>query len=168
MAAGLYLENRMKTIVISSGEIALVDDDDYEALSQYKWTLQVNRNNRYAARWKVVGKRTYKIFMHRSIMNFPEGSEIDHINHNGLDNRKENLRLTHKSGNQQNARIRRDNKSGYKGVRWYKRDKRWQSSIMVDYKAIHLGYFDDPKAAAFAYNQAAIRYFGENAFQNII
>jgi hypothetical protein len=105
--------------------------------------------------------------MHRLIMGAEPGQEIDHINGNGLDNRKENLRVATRKENQQNRHITWGN-STYKGVYWEKQKNKWRARIFVSGKCVHLGFFLTEKEAAVAYNQGAIKYFGSFACLNII
>lgn len=88
---------------------------------------------------------------------------VDHINLNGLDNRRGNLRLCTDGQNKANGRIRRDNTSGYRGVYWNASANKWQAYISVNSKRLYLGVFSDPWDAAVAYNDAALKHFGEFA-----
>jgi len=101
--------------------------------------------------------------MHRLIMNAQPGEQVDHINHNTLDNRKPELRLCTKSQNQHNVGKRQDNTSGFKGVTWHKRDQKWQARIMKSGKDKHLGNFDTPELAYEAYCRAAAELHGQFA-----
>lgn len=100
-------------------------------------------------------------------MKVGEGQLVDHINHNGLDNRKANLRLATAAQNARNRQKCKSKKtSKYKGVCWHKRDKKWTGRILVNSKSIALGYFEDEKEAARAYDRAARKYYGEYAEPN--
>ncbi len=90
---------------------------------------------------------------------------LDHINRDRVDNRTDNLREATASENSQNQSMYKNNKSGFKGVSWFKRDKKWVAQIKIDGKKKHLGYFDCKVEAAIAYNEAAIKHHGE--FANI-
>lgn len=152
----------MKKIQTSKpNEFAIVDDEDYEYLNQWKWSY----SNGYAI------KRNQKssIGMHRLILKVPNNMVIDHINHNRLDNRKENLRICSKKQNSYNQKWKKENNySKYKGVTWAKHTKRWKVSIKKDSKTKFLGYFNSEIEAAKKYNEAALTYFGEYAKLNII
>ena len=153
----------MKEIVLSNGEVSLVDDEDFEWLSKYHWHISVG----YAATTMVIEKGKYKKkLMHRLIMKEPEGKEIDHINRNRLDNRKENLRIVNSKQNSWN--IDKKNKdlssSKYKGV--YSVNGKFGTSIYRDYEKIYIGHFTNEIAAANAYNYYAKVYHGEYAVLN--
>ena len=149
-----------KLIHLTQGKLAIVDDEDYEYLNQWKWRIS---SSGYARRNSKSNNKLIEIRLHRVITNCPEDKQVDHINGNRLDNRKENLRIcTHKQ-NSYNKSKKRTNKSGYKGVYWCTTSKKWRSRIACDGKEIHLGYFDDIKEAAIHYNNAALKYHGEFA-----
>jgi len=156
----------MKTIELNKGFTALIDDDDYELVSRYKWYVQKVCYCYYAiAHSKTVnGKRT-TLRMHRLITGVNIGTQVDHINHDGLDNTRGNLRTCTQSENQQNKRSK-NGTSKYKGVHLRNGSKKWRSSIRVSKKLIDLGCFTSETEAAIAYNTAAIKYFGEFACLN--
>jgi hypothetical protein len=100
-------------------------------------------------------------------MNAPEGMVVDHINHNGLDNRKVNLRFATRAENARYARKTKNKfSSNYKGVHYIKRAKRWRTMITFEDKTIYIGQFRDEISAAKAYDRAAKKYFGEFACLN--
>jgi len=112
----------MKEIPITQNKIVLVDDEDYEKMIKYKWQSLRAWSTFYAVRIiKVKDKRTV-LYMHRYIMELVHGDEqiVDHVNRNGLDNRKINLRLVTPALNNLNQKIRKDNSSGYRGVGGYR------------------------------------------------
>jgi len=105
--------------------------------------------------------------MHRQIMNCPMDMVIDHINHNGLDNRRANLRLATRQQNSWNIKKRPGKKSSqFKGVSFCKRDKRWEAYIIYGKKHIFIGRYDDEETAARAYDTKAKELFGEFAYPN--
>ncbi len=160
-------------IPLSQGLYTLVDSEDYEWLNQWKWCAEKRRNNFYAAR---KSPRPYRehILMHRLILNPPDGFESDHINHCGLDNRRENLRACTNAQNSQNRRTRKGGTSQYKGVYWHKGQKykgrqyqgKWSARIQHFNKPLYLGEFDDEIEAAKTYDAKAKELFGEFANTN--
>lgn len=158
----------MKQIELTQGQIALIDDEDFDLVSQYKWYTDKTKKTIYARahnRKKNNGNQE-KVKMHRLILNPPDGLHTDHINGNGLDNRRSNLRACTKAQNAQNQRHKTGGSSKYKGVCWHKLTKKWHASIGIDGKIKYLGLFIDEKEAAKAYNNAADANFGEFARLN--
>jgi len=159
----------MKEIKTTNGFPFIVDDEDFEYLSQFSWC---NDSNGYAVKRATTKDGTSTTEkMHRMIMNAKPGEVIDHINGNPNDNRKGNLRIVTQSDNRKNNKMYSTNKTGYKGVAIYKVRgvfKGYSAQITVDYKKIHLGVFHSKIEAAKAYNAAAKNYFGEFARLNNI
>ena len=147
-------------IQLSQGKFAIVDDEDYEWLSQWKWCAYRRGCNIYAARMgkKLKGKQE-TIHMHIEIIGKKEGFVTDHINGNGLDNRRENLRHVTRRQNQQNRH--NETTSKYPGVSWAKRDRMWTSNIFINGRLKHLGYFNNEADAYNAYCKA-VTANGEN------
>lgn len=150
----------MKKILLTKNKFVLVDSEDFERISLHSWCLS---SNGYAKRGVFNQNKT--ILMHREVMNLKAGI-IDHINGDKLDNRKSNLRLCTISLNGANTRIASNNTSGYKGVHWDTRDKKWLAKICVNQKSMNLGRYENKMDAAVAYNEAAKVYFGEFARLN--
>jgi hypothetical protein len=168
----------LKEIKLTKGYAALVDDADYEWLSQYNWRAHPDKRkdgtikNIYADRkvGKKEGLKTQKQAMHRAIVGVTSPDvEVDHKDGNGLNNQRYNLRST-ENQNQHNAKLRKDNTSGFKGVHWLLfpngKDGRWVTRIQVKGKRVVIGCFTDPMKAACAYDMAAVKYFGEFAHCN--
>jgi hypothetical protein len=157
----------MKKLKLSQGKFAVVDDEDYEELAKYKWRAQKGGYTFYAVRSSYLkdGKHNV-ILMHRVILDAPKGMFVDHINGDGLDNRRCNLRLCTHAENIRNSKTRRDNTSGYKGVYLLKHDRKWCACLSVNGVTRHLGRFTTPEAAARAYNEAAEKYYGRFARTN--
>jgi len=121
----------------------------------------------YVARTININGKYKKISMHRQIIGkIPIGKEVDHINHNGFDNRRCNLRICSRSQNAKNSKIRKNNTSGYNGVTFDKRAKKWRAQIWKDNCRIHIGLFEDKKIAARAVDKKAVELFGEFAVLN--
>jgi hypothetical protein len=160
----------MKTIKLTQGAEAIVDDEDYLWLSKSKWYLS---NTGYAVRQVSAGyyKQTL-LAMHRAIYikkygEIPEGKEIDHINSIRLDNRQINLDAVTRGQNMANRKANKKSTSPYKGVIWHKASSKWLVKINVSGKRIHLGIFTSEIEAAKAYDTAAIKYRGEYARTNL-
>lgn len=148
---------------------AIVDDEDFDYLNQFKWGIDkvlVNGkiNNFYV---KKRGEKGSSLRMHRLIMNPPKGMVIDHINGNGLDNRRRNLRICTQSQNMQNQKKGKGS-SIYKGVYLEKKHKykKYLASIKLDKKNIFIGYFHTEHQAALAYDLWANDLFGKFAKTN--
>ncbi len=160
----------MKQIKLTQDKVALVDDEDFETLNKYKWhysRYSPHFENGYAKRRNPNGKPAL-IRMQHMILPLKKGYMVDHKNGNGLDNRRENLRLVTKSQNMMNCGLQRNNKSGYKGVCWHESNKKWRAQIFVNGRQYFLGLFKNKKDAARAYNDAAPHYHGEYAYLNKI
>ena len=150
-----------KKINLSQGKIAIVDDEDFDELNQYRWTYDATG---YAHR-KIGGrKNSKKIYLHRIVVKAKDGEVVDHENGNRYDCRKENLRIATRSQNAQNQKTRIDNTSGFRGV-FYKneswRRKKWYAKITVNTQVKHLGHYLTAEEANVAYTEAAQEYFGE-------
>lgn len=125
----------MRTLELSQGKQAFVDNIDYSRASQYKWYLSVKR---YAAT-RIDGRITY---LHRYIMNPPKDKSVDHINGDGLDNRRSNLRVvTHQQNTMNRTKLNKNNTSGFRGVCWDKRVNKWTAYITIDGKRKTIGVF---------------------------
>ena len=155
----------MKEIKLTQGKTAIVDDEDFEEVSKYKWYCHGGYAERVVAR---DGERQTSVRMHVSIMGGKAGFEIDHINGNPLDNRKENLRHVTGAQNQHNQNARGGGTSKYKGVSWKKTDKRWRSQITIGGKVYCLGSYKSEQDAAYVYNAWAESFFGNCARLNVI
>lgn len=151
-----------RLILLTQGKFAIVDAEDYDWLSQYKWCAAKDKEAFYAHR----GNGGTTVSMHRAIMRAPKGMMCDHKNHNGLDNRKGNLRLCTSAQNQYNKRPKKGCASRYKGVVLRSNRKRWRAKIGFSRKRIHLGDFANEIQAALAYDDKAIGLFGEFAWLN--
>lgn len=157
----------MKEIKLTQGKVALVDDDDFEYLNQWKWTGLKKGKTFYAVR-NDKGKR---IYMHRQILCVTASNIlVDHEDHNGCNNQRYNIRKCNKSQNQCNIGAYSTNTSGYKGLYYDKRNSlnRWTAYIMVNGKRTFLGSFNSKEDAALEYNKKATELHGEFANLNIL
>lgn len=168
----------MKEIPLTQGKVALVDDEDFERVNQWKWNAELHKTRAgtestwYAKRipWDSVSKRSLpKIYMHRFVVGLSDASvRIDHRDRNGLNNQRSNLRLSTPSQNHANSIMNSRNTSGFRGVHWDKNRLKWEAQIRCGEKRIHLGRFETKAEAAIAYNNAAVAHFGEFATLNQI
>ena len=156
----------VNVIKLTQGKYAIIDSEDFERINKHKWYTFYDNWNWYAVRniRKVNGKRTMQR-MHRVIMNCPEGLEIDHRNHDTLDNRKCNLRICTHAQNHYNKKSQKGI-SKFKGVSWHKRHKKWAAYIGLNNKDIYLGLFINEIDAAKAYDKKAKELFGDFAYLN--
>ena len=151
-----------KLMPLTQGEFTIVDADDFKWLNQYKWHVRKHKNVSYAE----TQKNGKLIKMHRMLLNAPPHLFVDHRDHNGLNNRRYNLRLCTNQQNLYNCRPRQGGTSRYKGVYRDKRGKKFVARIVADGKRHSLGYFDDEIEAAVAYDLKAIQFFGQFAYLN--
>lgn len=142
----------MKTIELTKGKSATVDDIDYDTLSKYSWYTNICG---YAVRNSYADGKHSTIIMHRVVMDATKGLEVDHINGDKLDNRRDNLRICTRSENQCNVGKRTHNTSGFKGVNWYPKYQKFRAYIGVNSKWKHLGYYTTAEEASAVYQSAA-------------
>jgi len=156
----------MKLIQLTRGRVAMVDDDDFPRLSQFRWRYSGSITHGYAARVIYVNKRQVTIWMHREIMSAPEGIEVDHRSGNRLDNQKNNLRLATHAENSRNQPVRSNNKLGVKGVCLTRQKDKYRATITLNGKPKQIGVFPTIQEAKEAYDKAAPLYHGEFASLN--
>jgi HNH endonuclease/AP2 domain len=155
-----------RTIPVGQGQFAIVDQDDYERVTEYKWYAVKHPTRSVFHVTGYIASFGFYMPLHRFILNAPRGTQIDHRDGNPLNNRRENLRFCTAAQNAQNSRKPKTNTSGFKGVNWDKRRQNWVARIKCNSKAIHIGVFKDPVLAAHAYDHAARRYHGPFARLN--
>jgi hypothetical protein len=158
----------MKEIQLTQGKIALVDDEDYEHLKQYKWYANKRCNTFYALRNKWANGEHSIIFMHREILGLVKGDGkiADHRDRDGLHNWKENLRIVTPIVSILNRRENKNNTSGYRGVSWNKNAKKWVVHIGINGEDVYCGLYADPVIAALTYDSKAKKYHGDEAILN--
>jgi hypothetical protein len=156
-----------RKIRLTEGKFTIVDPQDFYWLNNFDWCAKKYRGCFHAVRFNNHSDKEPMILsMHRQIMNPPPGLLVDHRNRNGLDNRRENLRLATYSQNNCNKAKRKNTSSRFVGVSFDKRQKRWAAYINHDGKRTSLGRFDIEENAAHAYDAAARKYHGEFAHLN--
>lgn len=155
-------------VPLTKGKIAFIDAVDFPRVSEWSWCAYEPHDSIWYSRANTAnsdGGRWY-VSMHQFIMQQPPGYEVDHVNSDGLDNRRCNLRVCIHKENMRNMVRRCLGSSRYKGVSWYARYGCWRAYIVVDAKQSHLGYFSDELQAAQAYDRAAKELFGDFARPN--
>jgi len=158
----------MKKILLSQGKYALVDDEDYEYLNQWNWCIMKGDKKTFYAFRKDYSEGTPKgILMHRTVMKTPDNEQVDHRDHNGLNNQKINLRnCTHKQNHGNQAPCLKKI-SKYKGVSCFEgRKKPWFAQITKEGKRFYKGSFEKEIDAAYVYDEMAKELFGEFAWLN--
>ncbi len=161
----------MKKIKLTQGQVALVDDADFDWLNQWKWyaTYDPKMNSFYAVQKSItVDGKWGHIIMHRQILGLERGDKkcVDHTDHNTLNNSRSNIRICTHQQNHMNRKPNTNTSSKYKGVCWYKRYKKWVAKIKIKGKTKYIGYFTMEEAAARAYDGTAKKEFGEFAYLN--
>ena len=150
-------------VALTQGRVAIVDATDAHLVSGENWQFSSHPTTEYAGRSQWAGNRYVKVKLHRVLMNAPDGLQVDHIDGNGLNNRRCNLRLVTNTQNCWNQRRAKNNTSGYRGVSFDARRGCWQANIRVNGKLKYLGRFETPKDASAAYDAAALKAFGQFA-----
>ncbi len=156
------MQSGVVEVKLTRGLVTIIDTEDLEFVSRWKWCAQRSGNTDYAHRKH--GKTTVKL--HRALLDAPKGMQVDHINGNGLDNRRSNLRLCTQVENRRNSQKQTGSISEFKGVSKQKgRDKAWTASLYVGNKR-YMRYFFTELEAALAYDAMAKEHFGEFAKLN--
>jgi len=154
-------------IQLTKEQIAIVDDVDYEYVSQFKWYAMKTKSGYYACRTFNENGIRHTELLHRVILAsllgrlLEKGEECDHVNGNTLDNTRNNLRLASHSQNTRNRKTNANSTTGIKGVWWNKKDMKWQAGITVDGKLHYLGRFSNVEDAKKAYEQASKKFHGD-------
>jgi hypothetical protein len=156
----------VKRIPLTQGLEALVDDEDFDHLMQWKWSASGRRDYRHPARGTADGSSVKMSVVVAERMGLDTSITVDHHNRRPLDNTRGNLRSANKSQNGANRGPNQNNTSGYKGVWLCQRTRRWKANIKVKRVTYHLGTFSTAEDAARAYNEAALKHFGEFAYVN--
>jgi len=156
----------MKILKLNQGKEVLIDDEDFDRVNLYRWSVQKRKNGFRAMRKPKPGE-DQNIYLHRYILNVPRGLEIDHINHNQLDNRRSNLRIVSHRQNLQSRRGNLKKSIKFKGVSFNRRYLRpFISQITFENRNVYLGCYQNAIEAAKAYDSKAREFFGEFAYLN--
>ena len=150
-------------VPLTQGKFAFIDLDDVDKVKNYNWQVREGKTTYYAIRYDCAANKLIR--MHRIIMNAPLELQVDHKDHNGLNNRKLNLRLATSAQNNMNGKSRKGT-SKYKGVSFCKFYKKYVAYIGFNNKKIYLGSSRDEIECAKLYDEAAKKYFGEFAYTN--
>lgn len=158
----------MKEIPLKYGKITLIDDVDFEKVSNFRWYASNHHPRSYAcsSTYNPENQKSIHFYMHRIIMNAKRGEQVDHINGDGLDNRRSNLRLCSNQQNRFNMRPRPGYSSKYKGVYVEKKTRKWVAQIRLNDKTTYLGAFAKEIDAALTYDNAAKKHYGGFAHTN--
>lgn len=169
----IFVFYSMKEITLTQGKVALVDDSDYEYLSQWKWhtVIPKTKHTFYAARKtsikNLINSKRKQVLMHREILCLTDRKiEGEHKDHDGLNNQRNNLRVADRSQNNANRSAQINSSSKFLGVSWIENRKKWAASICKNSHRINLGNFKNEIDAALAYNKKAIELHGEFANLN--
>jgi hypothetical protein len=161
----IRIDGNIAYVPLTKGYEAIIDAEDAVSVGQWNWAAYARHGRRcvYAIRSDRTGGGNKTIFLHRFLLECSNGFCVDHIDGNGLNNTRINLRIATFSQNQHNSTISRDNTSGYKGVIFDRRRNVWRAAIAKNRKRLHLGSFTTPEAAYSAYCDAAQELHGEFA-----
>jgi len=155
-----------KVISLTQGKQVIVDDEDFGWISQWNWYAHKQGNTFYAKRTTGKDRKVIIIHMHREIVQPPKGMYVDHIDGNGLNNQRSNLRICTKAQNGMNRGKQANNSSGYKGVGWDRTRNKWRAQIKIGQGSVFIGRFDRLEDAIKAYDAKALELFGEFAKTN--
>mgnify|MGYP000851944013 FL=1 len=159
----MQTQSSTREIPLSQGLVALVDEADFDMVSRFNWAARRSGRTFYATTARHCRRPSGLIYMHRMLLLPAPDEEVDHVNGDGLDNRRCNLRLCTHAENGRNQRRPTNNTSGVKGVSWNSGRGRWEANIKTGGVSHFLGYFDSIDAAARAYDAAALAEHGEFA-----
>ena len=156
-----------QTLKLSQGQLATVDDVEFECVSKFKWSASRRENTYYAYHNEHTSRGLKRVYLHRFILGITDPKIlVDHRDRNGLNCQRSNLRICTSSQNQANSKVSKNKIGEYKGVYWDGRRKKWEVKIMYKRRSRFLGYFDDPVQGAKMYDLMARKLFGEFAKTN--
>lgn len=157
----IRIEGDIAYVPLTQGYEATIDAADLRLVEGYNWYAEARRHSVYARRDDQDGQSRIRVYLHRKICGCPDGLQVDHIDGDGLNNRRNNLRAVTAEQNARNQRVKPKNKSGFKGVSWSKRDAKWRAFIRASGMHLGLGSYDTPEAAHAAYCKASAELHGE-------
>jgi hypothetical protein len=157
----IRIEGNVAYVTLTQGYESIIDAADAEFVGQWNWCVVVDGPRRYAHGGATAFKQIKASALHRAILGVTGSEIVDHIDGNGLNNRRQNLRIVSASENAQNSRPRKETKSGYKGVFFHKKNNNWRAQIMAEGKRYSLGLFNTAEEAHAAYCEASDRLHGE-------
>jgi hypothetical protein len=157
-----------RKIELTRGFEAIIDDEDFERVSKYKWRANVTSWGTYAVTWMRIEGRGQHVYLQRFLLGLPRDKLITFANGDKLDNRRINLKYTTRSKSQMGRPRRSNNRTGFKGVSFNKAAEKYKSYIKKDGKLHYLGLHATAKEAAAAYNEKAKELYGEFAGLNKI
>lgn len=160
-ARPIRIEGDVAFIPLTKGYEAVIDAADVPLVEGRTWCADANRRTVYALHTDCTGTRKRTLRLHRVVATAPDGFFVDHIDGNGLNNRRANLRLATPAQNSRNQKRLGSNASGYKGVSWNNKTEKWQARIRVNFSLKSLGCFETPEAAHAAYCKASAELHGE-------
>jgi len=151
-------------VSLSNGMTAVIDDVDRSLIDGIRWHVQINKSGVMYAVTYSLGRK--KIYMHRRLLGLTDSAiHVDHIDGNGLNNVRANIRVCNHAENSRNQSIRVNNSSGFKGI-WKHQKGKWQAKIVKEGRSFHLGTFESPEAAQAAYANASAMIHGEYGVQH--
>jgi hypothetical protein len=153
----------MKLIPLTQGQFAIIDNDDFERVNQFKWYANKAPNTFYANRQVQINRKRQTIHLHRFILNLDTKFLVDHVDGNGLNNQKSNLRTCTNQENSRNKRLSKKGTSSFKGVHYDKKYDKFEAQIKINYNSNFIGYNTDELICAKFYDAVARFYFKEFA-----
>lgn len=164
MKRPIVISGEIAFVTLTKGFTAIIDVEDVKYVDGFNWFSVNYSKTVYAARkTKLTGCSRTTVYMHREIMRPGKGMEVDHSDHDGLNNQKSNLRICTRSQNQMNTRIMSNSKSGLKGAVWCKKKRKWLSTITINGRLKFLGYYATKEQAHQKYQEESIKHYGEFA-----
>lgn len=157
----ILIDGDVAHVPLTMGKFAKIDRCDIDLVHHWNWRCMVHRNTCYAVRSITIDGKKSTILMHRVLLDAGDGFQVDHINRDGLDNTRKNIRLATASQNRLNQGVRSDSRSGLKGAFWSDERLKWRSHITVDGSKVYLGSYDAPEDAHAAYARASREFHGE-------